>query len=228
MNSTSVNQPSINTLSQNRVARNAFLLIAISMIPTVIGTWVGMAMGIPAMVASSPLMFTLAYLVISFGLLFSINGTARSAAAIPLTFLFTGFMGLALSSIVSVALSRTDGISLIVMAALGTAAITIGCASYAATTKRDFSGIGGFLVGSVIALIVAAVANIWLQLSVLSLIISAVAIVVFSAFLVFDVQRVIKGGETNYVLAAVSIYLNIYNIFSSILNLILMFTGSDE
>ncbi len=228
MTASAIKQSSFSVLTENKVARNAFGLLALSMIPTALGAWLGMVLGVPVMMAASPLIYTLVFLGVAFGMLFAINSSANSAAAIPLMLLFTAFMGVALSGMLSTALSVADGTSIIMLAALGTAAITSGCAAYAATTKRDFSGIGGFLFGSVIALIVVGLVNIWFKMTVLSLLISAVAIVVFSAFMVFDVQRVIKGGETNYVLAAVSIYLNIYNIFSSLLNILLSFSSSSE
>lgn len=212
---------------RNRVARNAFGLLAISMIPTVLGTWAGAAIGLPALMAASPLVASLVFLGLMLAVLFGLNALRDSGAAIPVMLFFTFLLGAWLSGILTAVLSVANGASIITTAAFGTAAITTGCAWYANTTKRDFTAMGGFLFGSVIALIVVSLANIFFQMPLISILISAAAIVIFSLFMVFDVQRIIKGGETNYVLAAVSIYLNIYNIFSSLLQLLLAFDSSD-
>lgn len=214
--------------TSNKVLRNTFALLALSLLPTALGAWLGMAMGIPALMAGSPLIYSLGFLAISFGLLFAISATRTSALSIALVGVFTLVMGMALSGILSVALGMANGIDIVTMAALGTAAVVAGCSVYATRTTRDFTSIGGFLFGSVIALIVVSLLNIFLQLSFLSILLSIAAIVIFSAFMVFDVQRIVKGGETNYVMATVSIYLNIYNIFSSMLHLLTAFSLSDE
>ena len=218
-------QPAAET---NRVLRNTFGLLALSLLPTIAGSWLGMAIGIPALVASSPIISSLVFLAVTFGVLFGINGVRTSAAAVPLMLGFTFLMGMWLSALLSVALGREGGFELITTAGLGTAGVVTGCSLYATRTKRDFSKMGGFLFGSVIALIVVGLANAFFQLPLLSIILSIAAIVVFSLFMVFDVQRVVQGGETNYVMAAVSIYLNIYNIFSALLQLLLAFSGSDD
>lgn len=215
------------TAETNRVLRNTFGLLALSLLPTVAGAWLGLTIGIPALMVSSPLIASLVFLAVMFGVLFGINALRDSAAAVPAVLGFTGLMGMWLSSILSVALGQENGFSLITTAGLGTAAVVAGCSMYAMQTKRDFSNIGGFLMGSLIALIVVSLANIFFQLPLLSIVISVVAILLFSAFMVFDVQRVVQGGETNYVLAAVSIYLNIYNIFSSLLQLLIAFNSDD-
>ena len=219
--------PLQSTAETNRVLRNTFGLVALSMLPTVVGAWIGMAIGIPALMASSPLIASLVFLAMMFGALFGINALRNSAAAIPAMLGFTFLMGMWLSGLLSVVLGREGGFELIATAGLGTAAVVAGCSMYATRTKRDFTKMGGFLTGSVIALIVIGLANIFFQMPLISIAISAVAIVIFSLFMIFDVQRVVQGGETNYVLAAVSIYLNIYNIFSSLLQLLTIFSGDD-
>jgi FtsH-binding integral membrane protein len=216
------------TAETNRVLRNTFGLVGLSLIPTVIGAWAAATLGVPALITGSPLVASLVFLAVMFGMLFGINATRNSAAAVPLMLGFTFMMGMWLSGLLSFALARSDGWELIALAGLGTAGVAGGCTLYATTTKRDFTKMGGFLMGSVIALIVVSLANIFFQLPLLSVAISAAAIVLFSLFMVFDVQRVVQGGETNYVLAAVSIYLNIYNIFSSLLQLLMAFNSSDD
>lgn len=215
------------TADTNRVLRNTFGLVALSLIPTAIGAWIAMAMGIPAMMYASPFISSMVFLAVMFGVLFGINAARDSVASIPLMLGFTFLMGMWLSGLLSLVLGASNGVGLIGMAGLGTAGVVAGCSLYAARTKRDFSRVGGFLVGSLIALIVVSLANIFLQLPLLSVALSVVAIALFSLFMIFDVQRVVQGGETNYVLAAVSIYLNIYNIFSSLLQLLYIFGGDD-
>lgn len=212
---------------ENPVLRNAFGLLALSMIPTAIGAAFAMSLGIPAMMMSSPLIASLVFLAVMFGMLFMVNANSESALGVVFMLLFTFLAGMWLSGILSVALAMTNGWQMIMTAALGTAGVVTGCSIYAMNTKRDFSSMGGFLFGSVIALIVVSLANIFFQLPLLSILISIAAIVIFSLFMVFDVQRVVRGGETNYVMAATSIYLNIYNIFSSLLNLLISFSGDD-
>jgi modulator of FtsH protease len=159
-----------------------------------------------------------------FGMLFLIHVNSDSFVGVVMMLAFTFLLGMWLSGILSVALAMANGWQMIATAALGTSGVVFGCSVYAMTTKRDFSGIGGFLLGSVIALIVISLANIFFQMPMLSILISIAAVVIFSLFMVFDVQRVVNGGETNYVVAATSIYLNIYNIFSSLLQLLLAFS----
>jgi modulator of FtsH protease len=212
----------------NPVLRNAFGLLALSMIPTAVGAAFAMSLGIPAMMMSSPLIASLVFLAVMFGMLFMISANSDSALGVIFMLLFTFLAGMWLSGILSVALAMTNGWQMIMTAALGTAGVVTGCSIYAMNTKRDFSSMGGFLFGSVIALIVVSLANIFFQMPLLSILISIAAIVIFSLFMVFDVQRVVRGGETNYVMAATSIYLNIYNIFSSLLNLLLSFGGGSS
>lgn len=216
------------TADTNRVLKNTFGLLALMLLPTILGAWIGLAVGVPALIASSPIISSLVFLAAMFGVLFMINTLRDSSAAVPAALGFTFLMGMWLSAILSVALGRENGFELIATAALGTSAVVFGCSMYAMRTKRDFSKMGGFLFGSLIALIVVSLANVFFQLPLLSIVISFVAIGLFSLFMVFDVQRVVQGGETNYVLAAVSIFLNVYNIFSSILQLLLIFTNSDD
>ena len=213
---------------ENPVLRNAFGLLALSMIPTAVGAAFAMSLGIPAMMMASPLIASLVFLAVMFGMLFMISANSDSALGVVFMLMFTFLAGMWLSGILSVALAMTNGWQMIMTAALGTAGVVTGCSIYAMNTKRDFSSMGGFLFGSMIALIVVSLANIFFQMPLLSILISIAAIVIFSLFMVFDVQRVVRGGETNYVMAATSIYLNIYNIFSSLLNLLMSFGGGSS
>lgn len=220
--------PQNSAARENPVLRNAFGLLALSMIPTAVGAAFAMSLGIPAMMMASPLIASLVFLAVMFGMLFMISANSDSVLGVVFMLLFTFLAGMWLSGILSVALAMTNGWQMIMTAALGTAGVVTGCSIYAMNTKRDFSSMGGFLFGSVIALIVVSLANIFFQMPLLSILISIAAIVIFSLFMVFDVQRVVRGGETNYVMAATSIYLNIYNIFSSLLNLLMSFGGGSS
>jgi hypothetical protein len=126
-------------------------------------------------------------------------------------------MGLMLSRILQVALGFANGGTLIAMAAGGTGAIFVALAAVASTTKRDFSNLGKFLFSGVILLLVAIVANIFFQIPALSLAISAIAVVIFSAYILYDINRIVHGGETNYITATLAVYLDIYNVFVSLL-----------
>lgn len=215
------------TEQTNRVLRNTFLLLALTLIPTIFGGFTAAAIGIPALMASSPLLSFLGFLAIAAVLLFGIHANSDNYVGIGLLGLFTFVMGGVLSGGVTAALSLPNGAGVVAMAIIGTISVMIGCSLYAMTTKRDFSGLGGFLFGAVIALVVVSLANIYFQLSLLHLAISVVALLVFSIYLVYDVQQVVSGRETNYVIATVSIYLDLVNIFSSLLNIFGYLGGGD-
>lgn len=216
------------TAETNKVLRNTFLLLALTLIPTIGGTMAAMAMGLPAMMAASPWLSLGAFLLVAFGLIFAIHATKDSAIAIPILGVFTFVMGASLAGIITHTLKFSNGAELITMAVLGTAAILVGCSGYAMTTKRDFSSLGGFLFGSLLAVIALSIMNVlFLQLPMFSLIIACVSVVLFSVYLIYDVQKVVQGGETNYILATTAIYLDLINIFSSLLQILGVTSGDD-
>jgi modulator of FtsH protease len=137
-------------------------------------------------------------------------------------------MGLMLSRILQVALGFSNGGTLIAMAAGGTGAIFFALAGVAATTKRDFSGLGKFLFAGMILVLVAALANIFFQIPALSLAIAALAVVIFSAYILYDINRIVQGGETNYISATLAVYLDVYNVFVSLLQLLMAFSGERD
>ena len=213
---------------RNRVLRNTYWLLALSMVPTVLGAWVGVTTGF-SFFAGSPFIGFLLFMGIAFGFFFAIEKFKNSGVGVALLLGFTFFMGLMLSRLIGVVLGNfTNGASLIAMAFGGTAAVFLGMASLASTLKRDVSGLGKWLMVGVIGLIVASVANIWLQMPALFLTVSVLAIVIFSAFMLYDLKRVIDGGETNYVSATLAIYLDVYNVFQSLLSLLGVFGGERE
>ncbi|WP_395137504.1 Bax inhibitor-1/YccA family protein [Schlegelella aquatica] len=219
--------PSVLVEQRNRVLRNTYWLLALSLVPTVLGAWIGVATGF-SFFAGSPFIGFLVFMGVAFGFFFAIEKFKNSGVGVALLLGFTFFMGLMLSRLIGAVLGFANGAQLIMMAFGGTALVFFGMATLATTIKRDLSGMGKFLMVGVIMLIVAAVANIWLQLPALMLTISALAIVIFSAFMLYDIKRVIDGGETNYVTATLAIYLDVYNVFQSLLSLLGIFGGERE
>ena len=215
------------SLQQNKVLRNTYLLLALTMVPTVIGALVGVQMKFSFM-AGSPLISFLLFLGIAFGFMWGIEKTKDSGMGVALLLGFTFFMGLMLSRILQVALGFSNGGSLIAMAAGGTGAIFFTLAGVATVTKKDFSGMGKFLMIGMVVVLLAALANAFFQIPALSLVISAVAVLIFSAYILFDISRIVNGGEDNYISATLAVYLDIYNVFVSLLNLLMAFAGERD
>ena len=213
--------------AQNRVLRNTYMLLALSMIPTVIGALVGIQMNFSFM-AGSPLIGFVLFLGMAFGFMYGIEKYKNSSIGVALLLGFTFFMGLMLSRILQVALGFSNGGSMIAMAAGGTGAVFFTMATIATVSKRDFSGMGKFLFIGMVVILLAALANIFFQIPALSLAISAAAVMVFSAYILYDISRIVQGGETNYVSATLSVYLSIYNVFVSLLQLIMALTGERD
>ena len=214
--------------TRNRVLRNTYALLALSMVPTVIGAWLGVAMGF-TFIEGSPFMGAIIFLAIAFGFFWAIEKNKDTGVGVLLLLAFTFFMGVMLSRLIGMTLgSYSNGATLIMGAFGGTAAIFTVMASIATVSKKDFSGMSKFLFIGVILLILASLANIWLQMPALMLTLMVVAIAIFSAFILVDVQRVVNGGETNYVIATLGIYLSVYNIFSNLLALLGIFGGDRD
>jgi modulator of FtsH protease len=203
----------------NRVLRNTYWLLAISMIPTVLGAWLGVQVNF-SFFSGSPFIGFMVFLAIAFGFFYAIEKTKNSGLGVAVLLGFTFFMGLMLSRLIGHILGFSNGASLIMTAFGGTAAIFAVMASIATVSRRDFSGLGKWLFAGVLVILVAAAANIFLQIPALYLAISVIAITIFSAFILYDVQRVINGGETNYISATLAIYLDVYNIFTNLLALL--------
>ena len=211
--------------SQNRVLRNTYALLALSLVPTVFGAWLGIELKF-SFLAGSPFIAFMLFLGIAFGFFYAIEKTKNSGWGVAILLGFTFFMGLMLSRLLSSVLNLNNGGTLVATAAGGTAIIFFAMATLASTIKRDLSSMGKFLMMGVLLLIVAMLANIFLQIPALMLTIVVLAIGIFSALLLYDVNRIITGGETNYISATLAIYLDVYNIFSNLLAL-LGFTNSD-
>ena len=213
---------------RNRVLRNTYWLLAISLIPTVLGAAVGMTSGLNQVMASSPGMTAIFFLIGAFGLMFAIEKNKDSSLGVGLLLLFTFFMGVMLSRLLGFVLGMSNGTQLVMFAFGGTAIVFGTMATLASTIKRDLSGMAKFMFIGVVILLVASLANIFLKLPALMLTISVVAIVIFSAFMLIDLQRVVNGGETNYVSATLAIYLDVYNVFSNLLAIFGIFGGGSK
>lgn len=210
---------------RNRVLRNTYWLLALSMIPTILGAWIGVATGFNLM-AGRPLMGFLIFMGVAFGFFYAIERFKNSGMGVALLLGFTFFMGLMLSRLIGMILGFSNGAALIMTAFGGTATIFAVMATVATVSKRDFSGLGKWLFMGVLVLIVGSVANIWLQLPSMMLTISVLAIAIFSAYILYDVQRIVNGGETNYVTATLAIYLDVYNVFLNLLAILGIFGGN--
>lgn len=216
------------TVARNRVLRNTYWLLALSLIPTVLGAMVGLSSGVSQFMSASPGTSTIVFLVGAFGLMFLVERNKNTSMGVVLLLGFTFFMGLMLSRLLGHIMGLGNGSQLIMLAFGGTAAVFGTMATVASTTKRDFTHMQKFLFVGVILLIVAMVANIFLQIPALTLTLSVLAIGIFSAFLLVDLQRVINGGETNYISATLAVYLDLYNIFVNLLMLLGIFGGSRD
>jgi len=214
-------------LGRNRVLRNTYLLLALSMIPTVIGAVAGIQMQF-SFLAGRPFVAFMLFLGIAWGFMWGIERHKNSGLGVALLLAFTFFMGLMLSRILQVALGFANGASMITLAAGGTGAVFFTMAAIASVSKRDFSNLGKFLFAGAVVVLLALVANIFLQIPALSLAISAAAVMIFSAYILYDLNRVVQGGETNYVSATLAVYLDLYNVFVHLLNLIMMLTGERD
>ncbi|MFN3616599.1 MAG: Bax inhibitor-1/YccA family protein [Aquabacterium sp.] len=213
--------------TRQRVLRNTYALLALSMVPTVLGAWLGMSMGF-TFFSGSPMIGLVAFMAIAFGFFFAIEKFKNSGIGVALLLGFTFFMGLMLSRMLGYVTSLSNGSQIIALAFGTTAVIFAAMASLAGSIKRDLSGMGKMLFVGMLVILAAVVANIFLQIPALSLTISALVAVVFSAYLLYDLKRIIDGGETNYITATLAVYLDVYNIFSSLLHLFTAFGGSDD
>jgi len=211
---------------RNRVLRNTYWLLALSMVPTVLGAWIGVSTGLAS--ALSPGISLVVFLAGAFGFMFAIEKTKNSAAGVPMLLAFTFFMGLMLSRLVGTVLGLANGASLVMTAFVGTGASFLGMASLSTVIKRDLSAMGKWLFVGAIMLLVAGIANFFIQSGALMMTLSVAAIGIFSAFILHDLKRVRDGLETNYISATLGVYLSIYNVFQSLLALLGIAGGRDE
>ncbi len=209
---------------RNRVLRNTYWLLALSMVPTVLGAWIGVQTGIAS--AMSPVVGLVVFMAGAFGFMYAIEKNKNSAAGVPLLLGFTFFMGVMLSRLVGVVLGLNNGTSLVMSAFAGTGVIFFAMATLSSVIKRDLSSMGKFLFIGAVILMVALIANIFIQSSALMITLSVLGMAIFSAFILYDLKRVRDGEETNYITATLGVYLSIYNVFQFVLAL-LGIGGSD-
>lgn len=215
------------SVSQNRVLRNTYLMLSLTMIPTLIGAMIGMQLNFGIM-RTNPIMSFIVIMAVFYGMVFAIEKNKDSGLGVALLLGFTFMMGLLLAPLLQVALGLRNGGQIIAMAAAGTGVAFFSMAAIATVTKRDFSFMGKFLMVGVIVAMIAIVANVFLQMPVLSLTISAVVVLLSTMLILYTLSGIITGGETNYVSATLSLYISIYNIFSSLVQLLMAFTGDRD
>ncbi|MEQ1535305.1 MAG: Bax inhibitor-1/YccA family protein [Burkholderiaceae bacterium] len=213
--------------SRNRVLRNTYWLLALSLIPTVLGAWVGVSTGITKAVMGG-WMGIIVFLGGAFAFMYAIQKTKNSAAGVPILLGFTFFMGLMLAGLIERTLGFKNGPSLIMTAFGGTAGVFFVMASLASVIKRDLSGMGKWLFVGAIVLMIGSVIGILVGSSAAMIAVSVAAIGIFSAYMLYDLKQIIDGGETNYISATLSLYLDIFNVFQSLLSLLGIFGGERD
>lgn len=213
-------------VERNRVLRNTYWLLALSMVPTVLGAWLGVATGITR--AMSPMVSMVVFLAGAFGFIYAIEKFKNSAAGVPILLAFTFFMGVMLSRLLGIVLGLANGTSLVMMAFAGTGGIFLAMASLSTIIKRDLSSMGKFLMVGAILVLIAGIANVFIQSSALMITLAVLVIGIFTAFILYDLKRVRDGEETNYITATLGVYLSLYNIFQSLLALLGIFGGERD
>lgn len=218
--------PAAASMQRHKVLRNTYWLLALSMLPTVLGAWIGVQTGITASLTGG--LGLIVFLGGAFAFMFAIQKTKNSAAGVPVLLAFTFFMGLMLSRLLASVLGFRNGSELIMTAFGGTAGIFFVMASLSTVIKRDLSGMAKWLFVGALAIMFGAIVNVFLGSTAMMATIAAIAVVVFSLYLLYDLKSVIDGGETNYITATLAVYLDLFNIFQSLLVLLGIFGGERD
>ena len=219
-NYAAVSRPRLSALEANKVLKNTYLLLSATLAFSAVMAMVSMALNMPPMAYMISL---IAAMVLG---MFVLPKAAHSSAGIGVVFLITGLLGFGLGSILEIYLAMPNGSKIVATALGGTGIIFLGLSGYALTSKKDFSFLGGFLFAGMMVVVLAIIASLFVQIPALSLTISAAVIMLMSGFILFDTSRIINGGETNYIMATYGIFLSIFNIFISLLQ-ILGITSND-
>lgn len=212
----------------SRVLRNTYWLLALSLLPTVAGAALGMSLNFFAFFKAAPIMAPLLMFGVMMGSLFIVTALRNSVWGVVALFGFTFIAGVMLTPILTVAGGFRNGGQLVAIAGGMTSVIFFAMAAVATFSKRDFSFLGRFLFIGMILLIVASLANLFFAVPAISLTISAVAVLIFSLYLLYDINNIVRGGETNYVVATLGVYLSLYNIFLSLLNILMALSGQRD
>jgi modulator of FtsH protease len=213
-------------LERNRVLRNTYVLLAVSLLPTVLGAYLGVSTGLSRVF--SGWMGLIVMLAGAFGFIYAIEKTKNSSKGVYVLLGFTFFMGLVLSSLIARVLGFRNGASLVMTAFGGTAGVFFVMATLATTIKRDLSGMSKWLFWGAVVLMLGSIINVFVGSTMGMAAISTLAIGIFSAYMLYDIKQVIDGGETNYISATLAIYLDLINIFQSLLSLLGIFGGEKD
>jgi len=212
---------------QNRVLRNTYALLGLSMVPTIIGAFLGLQMNFGFM-AQHPFMFAIGFFVLMFGMFQLIAANQNSSVGVWLLLAMTFVFGLLLGPILQVALHLQNGAEIVGLAAAGTGVTFLSLAAIAASPARDFSGLGKFLFIGLILVLLASLANAFFHFDPAHLMISGISVLIFSGYILYDVNQIVRGGQTNYVMATLAIYLDIYNLFVNLLSILMSLMGNDR
>jgi modulator of FtsH protease len=216
----------VDVAARNRVLRNTYWLLALSLLPTVLGAWLGVDTGITRSLSGG--LGLIVFMAGAFGFMFAIEKTKNSAAGVPVLLAFTFFMGLMLSRMIAMVLGFKNGSELIMTAFAGTAGVFFVMASLASTIKRDISGMSKWLMVGALAIMIGGIINVFVGSTVGMMVISVMAIGIFSAYMLYDLKQIIDGGETNYISATLALYLDIFNVFQSLLALLGIMGGEKD
>ena len=211
---------------RNRVLRNTYWLLALSMLPTVLGAWVGVTTGITQALTGG--LGLIVFMAGAFGFMYAIEKTKNSAAGVPVLLAFTFFMGLMLSRMIGMVLGFKNGSELIMTAMGGTAGVFFVMASLASVIKRDISGMGKWLFVGAVIVMIGGIINIFVGSTAGMMAISVAVIAIFSAYMLYDLKQILDGGETNYISATLALYLDVFNVFQALLSLLGIFGGERD
>ena len=212
----------------NQVLRNTYWLLALAMLPTIAGAYTGMSINFAAFYKASPVMAPLLMFGAMIGSLFVVAALRNSGWGVAAVFGFTFISGMMLAPMLQLAAGLRNGGQLVALAAAMTAAVFFVMATIATVSKRDFSFLGKFLFIGLVLLVIASIANLFFQVPALSVTLSAIAVLIFSGYLLYDVSDIVRGGETNYIMATIRLFLDILNLFVNLLNLLMIFSGQRD
>ena len=213
-------------VQRNKVLRNTYWLLALSLLPTVLGAWVGVATGITQSLSGG--LGLIVFLGGAFGFMFAIEKTKNSAAGVPVLLAFTFFMGLMLSRMIGMILGFRNGSELIMTAMGGTAGVFFVMATLASVIKRDISGMGKWLFVGAIVVMIGGIINVFVGSTAGMMAISVAVIAIFSAYMLYDLKQILDGGESIFISATLALYLDIFNVFQALLALLGIFGGERD
>ncbi len=204
----------------NKVLRQTYMLLAVSMVPTVVGAWFGVASGLYQTMLASPGISLIVFLGGAFCFMFAIEKNKDNGLGVAFLLGFTFFMGIMLSRMVGMVLGMQGGATLVGMAFGGTGLIFLGMSTLGTVIKRDLSSMGKFLMIGALIVFAAALISFIFPMPALTLALTVMVLAIFSLFILYDVNRIVKGGETNYISATLALYMNVYNVFQALLALV--------